>query len=174
VRLEGFAASLEKVGWLTIDENGISVPKFDRHNGESAKKRALKTERQARWRAGKDDSVDEVVDAQTSTKGSTREEKRREDKTPSAHAEKFADFWTAYPRKDSKADALKAFMKLKADDDLFASIIAGLERAKESEQWTKDGGKFIPYAATWLNKRRWEDEESDLNVTPLFAREKYL
>jgi hypothetical protein len=69
---------------------------------------------------------------------------------------------------------MKAFVKLKADDELFASIIAGLERAKESEQWIKDDGKFIPYAATWLNKRRWEDEESDTNVTPLFAGEKYL
>jgi hypothetical protein len=174
VRFEGFAESLAIVGWLEISEDGIRIPKFGRHNGDSAKKRALKHERQGRWRAGKDVSVVDSVDDQASTSASTREEKRREDKPPSPHLERFGEFWTGYPRKDSKADAMKAFVKLKADDELFASIIAGLERAKESEQWTKDDGKFIPYAATWLNKRRWEDEESDTNVTPLFAGEKYL
>jgi hypothetical protein len=174
VRLEGFAVSLVKVGWLEISDEGIRIPKFDRHNGDSAKQRALKNERQARWRAGKDVSVVDLVDAQASTSTSTREEKRREEKPSSPHAEKFGEFWSEFPRKDSKADALKAFVKLKVGDELFPLILAGLERAKESEQWTKDGGKFIPYAATWLNKRRWEDEESTLNVTPLFAKEKYL
>jgi hypothetical protein len=29
---------------------------------------------------------------------------------------------------------------------------------KNSQQWTKDGGQFIPMPATWLNGRRWEDE----------------
>jgi hypothetical protein len=174
VRFEGFAESLVKVGWLEVADEGIRIPKFDRHNGDSAKQRALKNERQARWRAGKDGSVVNPVDASPSTEASTREEKRREDKPPSHDAEKFGEFWSAFPRKDSKADALKAFVKLKVDDELFALIMAGLERARESEQWTKDGGKFIQYAATWLNKRRWEDEESALNVTPLFAREKYL
>ncbi|MNH08813.1 hypothetical protein D3C79_682460 [compost metagenome] len=27
-----------------------------------------------------------------------------------------------------------------------------------STDWTKDGGQFIPHAATWLNGKRWEDE----------------
>ena len=28
----------------------------------------------------------------------------------------------------------------------------------KSHDWTKDGGQFIPHAATWLNGKRWEDE----------------
>lgn len=40
------------VGWLKYDAETetIHIPNFTRHNGESAKKRALNTERQARWR----------------------------------------------------------------------------------------------------------------------------
>ena len=28
----------------------------------------------------------------------------------------------------------------------------------KSEQWQADGGKFIPYPATWLNRQGWLDE----------------
>jgi DNA replication protein DnaT len=74
----GLCRALEMVGWLQIDaqKESITIPKFARHNGESAKKRALKNERQARWRDG---HVDAVVDAHVDTHASTREEKRRED-----------------------------------------------------------------------------------------------
>lgn len=69
----------------------------------------------------------------------------------------FSDFWKEYPRKEAKADAVKAFAKLKMNDELMDTLMAGLFRATESEAWLKDGGKFIPYPATWLNGRRWED-----------------
>lgn len=53
VALPGFASALVSVKWLEFDAKTkkMVLPNFDRHNGESAKKRALKTERQARWRA---------------------------------------------------------------------------------------------------------------------------
>jgi len=70
----------------------------------------------------------------------------------------FEKFWAAYPRKDAKAQAMKAFAKLRADEVLLASILRGVAAARDSEQWQRDGGKFVPYAATWLNGRRWEDE----------------
>lgn len=41
----GFAAAMAKVGWLVVGEGGITFPNFDRHNGKSAKKRALTKER---------------------------------------------------------------------------------------------------------------------------------
>jgi len=76
---DGFAAACQSVGWLLIDKGSerISIPNFDRHNGESAKKRALKNERQARWRKNKDDDASTNVDTHASTDASTREEKRR-------------------------------------------------------------------------------------------------
>lgn len=72
--------------------------------------------------------------------------------------EDFALFWAAYPRKTDKQDALKAFRKLKPDGELMLRMMAALEQQKTSPQWTKDGGQFIPHAATWLNGRRWEDQ----------------
>lgn len=70
----------------------------------------------------------------------------------------FEAFWQAYPRKVAKAAALKAFAKLEPDPALLSQMLAALEVQKNSASWKKDGGQFIPHAATWLNGRRWEDE----------------
>lgn len=45
---EGFAkamAATKPSPWLVIDERGFSIPAYDRHNGKSAKKRALNNRR---------------------------------------------------------------------------------------------------------------------------------
>lgn len=70
----------------------------------------------------------------------------------------FQAFWSAYPRKAAKANALKAFEKLNPDGDLMKMMLGALSRWSKSEQWTKDNGQFVPHASTWLNGRRWEDE----------------
>lgn len=70
----------------------------------------------------------------------------------------FSDFWNAYPRKVNRAKAEAAWRKVKPDADLVARIMASVEAWKQSPQWTKDGGQYIPYASTWLNGRQWEDE----------------
>ena len=77
---------------------------------------------------------------------------------------KFSEFWEKYPRKVAKADALKAFKRLignKQDIEWFMSIVmSSLDRWAKNPQWTKDGGKFIPYPATWLNRGSWEDSKN--------------
>lgn len=70
----------------------------------------------------------------------------------------FDDFWSAYPKKKNKGDAEKAWKKLKVNDDLLNVILSAVEGAKQTEDWKKQGGKFIPYPASWLNAKGWEDE----------------
>lgn len=79
----------------------------------------------------------------------------------------FNLFWERYPKKLAKRDAEKAFAKIKPDEKLFNLILEKLELYKQSEAWLKDGGQFIPYPATWLNGRRWEDE-----ITPAIQGKK--
>jgi len=67
-------------------------------------------------------------------------------------------FWPAYPKKVAKEAARKAAAKVLAAGTDLAEVMAGLEAAKACDQWTRDGGKFVPNPATWLNGRRWEDE----------------
>ena len=72
--------------------------------------------------------------------------------------ERFLKFWAAYPKRVAKTAAVKAFEKLKPDDELLDIMLIAIGKQKNSEQWTKDGGQFIPYPATWINERRWEDD----------------
>jgi len=72
--------------------------------------------------------------------------------------ENFEKFWKAYPRRTARVNAVRAFEKLNPDDPLLEKIITALEAQKKSLDWRKDGGKFIPHPATWINARRWEDE----------------
>lgn len=83
VRFDGFAAAMVVVHWLEIGDDAVSIPNHERHNGESAKERGLKNARQARWRDGKGKKPSTDVDAAPSTQPSTREEKRREEKSNS-------------------------------------------------------------------------------------------
>jgi hypothetical protein len=77
----------------------------------------------------------------------------------------FDRFWQAYPRKKSKGQAEKSFTKINPDEQLLAIMLATIERAKKSEDWRKDNGKWIPYPSTWLNAKGWEDEhEVEVNA----------
>lgn len=70
----------------------------------------------------------------------------------------FPKFWKLYPNKKGKVAAEKIWKKLKVTSDLYTLIAEGLAKQVVSEDWVKDGGKFIPHPATWLNGKRWEDE----------------
>lgn len=77
----------------------------------------------------------------------------------------FNDFWNLYPRKQAKKKAQDAWRKIKADE--LPAILNGLRTAMQTEQWQKDGGRFIPLPATWLNGRRWEDEVTPAKQGPV-------
>lgn len=48
---DGFAEAMVGVGWLGIDSDGIHIPNFERHNGQTAKQRALTAKRVADHKA---------------------------------------------------------------------------------------------------------------------------
>lgn len=65
VGVSGFCAALQEVGWMGRNGDAFTVPHFSRLNGQSAKNRALKNERQARWRDGKDNPKPAAKEAPT-------------------------------------------------------------------------------------------------------------
>jgi phage replication O-like protein O len=67
----------------------------------------------------------------------------------------FEIFWINYPKKRNKGQAEKAFKKV---TEPIESLILVINEAKKTEAWRKEGGQFIPYPASWLNARGWEDE----------------
>lgn len=70
------------------------------------------------------------------------------------YIDRFDEFWKIYPKKVSKENAKKAWVKIKPNDDLIAKITKAIKDQKLSEREQQ----FIPHASTWLNAKRWEDE----------------
>ena len=84
-------------------------------------------------------------------------EKDKEDIYP------FDEFWKAYPKKKAKEAARKAWIKLKPNETLGKEIIQAVIESAKTKDWLKENGKYIPYPATYLNGKRWEDERNDAN-----------
>ena len=80
--------------------------------------------------------------------------------TPKGEDELFDQFWQAYPKRVAKKPARRAWDKLHVDNDLLAKILAALAWQKRTDDWQRDGGRYIPNPATWLNGGRWEDEHN--------------
>ena len=77
----GFAAGLVKVGWLNGREGLLSIPNFDRHNGQSAKNRANTNRRVANSRKAHHERVAKTCNANATLEPLQKPlpEKRRED-----------------------------------------------------------------------------------------------
>ncbi len=73
----------------------------------------------------------------------------------------FAAFWIAYPRRVAKKAAEKVWARVATSPEVIEQIMAGLNRqmGRKLNLWNRKDLKFIPYPATWLNGRRWEDEQ---------------
>lgn len=74
--------------------------------------------------------------------------------------EGFAAFWDVYPRKKSKGAAEKAWKALRPSPETQTTMLEALGVQVRSPAWRKDGGQFIPYPASWLRAKGWEDEDA--------------
>ena len=103
-------------------------------------------------------SVFDNVQAQDSENGTDEEQTTESKRKPNKQTDtRFNIFWEQYPKKQNKIGSEKAFIALKASDELFDEIMDGLARWKASEQWQNP--KYIPVASKFIHERRWEDED---------------
>lgn len=77
--------------------------------------------------------------------------------TAAATAALFDEFWDNYPRKDGKANALKAWPKAckRLEPQRIVAAARYWAGLWENAGFTK---QFIPHPTTWLNGERWNDE----------------
>ena len=80
-----FADAMQEVGWLSCDNGTIRLPNFDKHNGSTAKKRAMGQQRQERFR----NKGGDAPSVKTALLDKKREDKKREN-TP---FEKVVELW---------------------------------------------------------------------------------
>lgn len=74
--------------------------------------------------------------------------------------DRFEAFWAWYRthvRNEDRQGAIRAWDRLKPDEELIARIGRALQKQLLTDLWA--AGKGRPYAATYLNNARWEDAE---------------
>ena len=77
---------------------------------------------------------------------------------PKKNLDGFDEFWAAYPKRVGKGEAERAWSRLRPDGELRARMTAAIGAMRGTDDWTKEGGRFIPNPSTWLGQRRWEDD----------------
>lgn len=105
-------------------------------------------------------SRNDFIESNNEQEDEIKEEKqvKEKSKTENKQQEYFSIFWASYPKKVGKGAAEKSWKKIKPTKDLLEKMLNAIETAKQSMQWNKDNGQYIPNPATWLNQKRWEDE----------------
>jgi hypothetical protein len=155
--------------WLLASEheNGVidAAPEklaFRLRMGESAAKDALKPLIDKQFFSVLEGDIAALATRKQGAMPETEEEKReRRDR----QARDFKIFYDAYPKKKAPADAEKAFAKVDVSIEIVLHAIA---EQRKSDDWQKEGGRYIPYPATWLNQRQWENslEVAALTTVP--------
>jgi hypothetical protein len=84
-----------------------------------------------------------------------RENREKETNPLEAEGGGFEEFWKVYPRKENKRKSYQAWKKIKPFE--IPAILSSVENWKQTDQWNREGGRYIPYPTTFLNDRRWEE-----------------
>jgi len=170
VGVTGFCDAMLQARWMTEKDGVISLPSFDKHNGNTAKKRANTNKRVAQHRENKGKSE---CNAEGVTKSVTREEKRREDikeknkkeKRPTASPLNF-NKWPSQPDKQLLDDWLKQRKSKKASNTQRAIDAIGKQITKASEM-----GFTVDEILELCLVRGWTGFESDWltnnKITPI-------
>ena len=78
---------------------------------------------------------------------------------PTARApEDFDVFWKAYPSKQNKGEARKAFWQTRKVRPSMNELLQAIENQKRTDRWVRG---FIPDPHRWLLGERWEDQVAD-------------
>jgi len=72
----------------------------------------------------------------------------------------FPEFWAAYPRRDDRSRAEKAWI-VHGCDAIASVVIKGAVRYKTEKAGSEK--KFIALPTSWLNGKRWQDEGNSTN-----------
>ena len=95
-----------------------------------------------------------------------RKERNRKEPKQVDSTDWFQKLWEEYPenRRGRKAEAKDAFSQCIPDDKSGAQAFENLTLWKQSEQWAKDAGQYVPYLSNWIVRGTWAVRPAKLAV----------
>lgn len=78
----------------------------------------------------------------------------------------FEQLWTSYPevRRGSKSVAAEAYRRSVTSERDIKAVQVALNKWKRSEQWSRDGGQYIPSLHNWLDRETWKSDPPKMAV----------
>lgn len=106
---------------------------------------------------GREKEIEKEIENEIEIETESEKEQDAAFAAPAGREEKlFSLFWEEYPNKTDRQEAWKVWQELCPDEPTVRAIREGLELWKRSGQWLDDNGRYVPTAAKWLRKGRWE------------------
>jgi len=147
----GLAGAMELVGWLVAGDGFLLAPRFEKHNGKTAKRRCSENERKRSARN---------ADRKRTESGP---EKRREEKSSTLHtarAKDMEEIRNAYPRRTHVREALQeidqAIQRNGNAEDIHNGTVA---IAKAVESWTDaERLQFLKAPPAFFAGDHWKDD----------------
>lgn len=186
VGVSGFCKVVIATGWMIDDGGVLTLPHFDRHNGKTAKNRALTAKRVAEHK--KNGNAKVTVDALP------KEEKRREDikdkdkslsndtKVKPDYPEWFEEIWKHYPTRAGGDNKKIAFQKAGArvkDGVSHSDLFNAVDRYKYFVVATgKVSTEYVKQAATFFGsldniRNQWIVPSTQNGVASFQRKEKF-
>jgi len=83
----------------------------------------------------------------------------------------FDALWTSYPesRRGSLKNAKMAFITAVHSESDMTVALENLEAWKNSDQWCKDGGQYVPYLSNWLERGLWQTQPPESAKGPIWG-----
>ena len=149
-RCHGLAEAMQKVGWLQAENGEVTIPNFNRHNGQSAKKRAVsvKTSRKNREKKRDTENVTLVSPEKRREELTTKKEieKERKPKIDTSRGTRLPQSWSLPPDWRQWAEDFCAQNNKPLDVDLEADKFMDYWCAATGRQAAKKN-----WQATWRN-----------------------
>jgi hypothetical protein len=162
----------EKPSWIMLENGDVEIYAFcdwqmtaeRRKEIQEQKRKAGIKSGEVRRQTNKTRTGVQQVFEQNANKNELELEVELEKTKPLAIASPlFDDFWQLWPRREGKANAVKAWQKA-------TRKISEVELVEKARAYvtspTVPAKQFVPHAATWLNGERWNDEITPETYNP--------
>jgi hypothetical protein len=125
-------------------------------NAEKAKLKPSLSQGEAKLKPTKRKEMERKEKEMESTLSSASDDAESSESLP-AYDERERDWekvWRAFPKRIDESRARREFFESDANPD---EIIASLALWSVSDEWTRDGGRWIPHPAKWLERGGWAE-----------------
>ena len=172
--------TFQEFGMIEIINDTVTIPNWGKHQtldkieAKTAYMRGYMRQYREKQKALSSGQINSKANSKAKVSEADKNKNKNNNKCSSFCADEqelglpmgFLTFWSAYPKKVSKKDAVKAWKSLAPNDELVNRIVADVQRRCAGEWAGKDRFQYIPYPATYLRKCRWEDDLPPTDVEP--------